>query len=197
MWFLPTWFFVLSCWNGTLTSVFLSGTSKFSTNWCTWKIYSNLQSSTSQDKQTRDFIYRYSSFKGQIISSSVLKSGKLYAWIVTLQWWLFTYLIDFYIYHQDIIATGGIDTNAVLFDRSSGQVLCTLTDHSKKVHCQTQTQTQTHWLSPHQFTSTYVNIAYSYAQITSLKFVPRDELLITGSADKVHLQILHSSKVNH
>ncbi|KAM3316401.1 hypothetical protein ACQJBY_034481 [Aegilops geniculata] len=53
---------------------------------------------------------------------------------------------------KDIIATGGIDTNAVLFDRSSGQVLCTLTDHSKK--------------------------------ITSLKFVPRDELLVTGSADK-------------
>uniref|UniRef100_A0A453J584 Pre-mRNA-processing factor 19 n=1 Tax=Aegilops tauschii subsp. strangulata TaxID=200361 RepID=A0A453J584_AEGTS len=53
---------------------------------------------------------------------------------------------------KDIIATGGIDTNAVLFDRPSGQVLCTLTDHSKK--------------------------------ITSLKFVPRDELLITGSADK-------------
>ncbi|KQK23734.1 pre-mRNA-processing factor 19 [Brachypodium distachyon] len=53
---------------------------------------------------------------------------------------------------KDIIATGGIDTNAVLFDRPSGQVLCTLTGHSKK--------------------------------ITSLKFVPWDELLITGSADK-------------
>lgn len=34
---------------------------------------------------------------------------------------------------QDVIATGGIDTNAVLFDRSSGQILCTLTGHSKKV----------------------------------------------------------------
>ncbi|EEC67127.1 hypothetical protein OsI_33947 [Oryza sativa Indica Group] len=53
---------------------------------------------------------------------------------------------------KDIIATGGIDTNAVLFDRSSGQILCTLTGHSKK--------------------------------ITSLKFVPRDELFVTGSADK-------------
>uniref|UniRef100_A0A8I6X5V3 Pre-mRNA-processing factor 19 n=2 Tax=Hordeum vulgare subsp. vulgare TaxID=112509 RepID=A0A8I6X5V3_HORVV len=53
---------------------------------------------------------------------------------------------------KDIIATGGVDTNAVLFDRPSGQVLCTLTDHSKK--------------------------------ITSLKFVLRDDLLITGSADK-------------
>ncbi|KAG8088651.1 hypothetical protein GUJ93_ZPchr0010g9326 [Zizania palustris] len=53
---------------------------------------------------------------------------------------------------KDIIATGGIDTNAVLFYRPSGQILCTLTGHSKK--------------------------------ITSLKFVPRDELVITGSADK-------------
>ncbi|KAB8112931.1 hypothetical protein EE612_051735 [Oryza sativa] len=53
---------------------------------------------------------------------------------------------------KDIIATGGIDTNAVLFDRPSGQILCTLTGHSKK--------------------------------ITSLKFVPRDELFVTGSADK-------------
>ncbi|XP_072963457.1 pre-mRNA-processing factor 19 isoform X2 [Typha angustifolia] len=53
---------------------------------------------------------------------------------------------------KDIIATGGIDTNAVLFDRSSGQILSTLTGHSKK--------------------------------ITSVKFVPRDELLITGSGDK-------------
>jgi hypothetical protein len=34
---------------------------------------------------------------------------------------------------QDIVATGGIDTNAVLFDRASGQILCTLTGHSKKV----------------------------------------------------------------
>ncbi|TVU35274.1 hypothetical protein EJB05_17158, partial [Eragrostis curvula] len=53
---------------------------------------------------------------------------------------------------QDIVATGGIDTNAVLFDRPSGQILSTLTGHSKK--------------------------------ITSLKFVNRDELFITGSADK-------------
>ncbi|KAG2548600.1 hypothetical protein PVAP13_9KG195000 [Panicum virgatum] len=53
---------------------------------------------------------------------------------------------------KDIVATGGIDTNAVLFDRPSGQILCTLTGHSKK--------------------------------ITTLKFVPRDELFVTGSADK-------------
>ncbi|XP_073101644.1 pre-mRNA-processing factor 19 isoform X1 [Elaeis guineensis] len=53
---------------------------------------------------------------------------------------------------KDIIATGGIDANAVLFDRSAGQIICTLTGHSKKV--------------------------------TSVKFVPRDELLISGSGDK-------------
>ncbi|EMS65878.1 U-box domain-containing protein 72 [Triticum urartu] len=53
---------------------------------------------------------------------------------------------------KDIVATGGIDTNAVLFDRTSGQILCTLAGHSKK--------------------------------ITTLKFVPRDELVVTGSADK-------------
>ncbi|AQK65171.1 Pre-mRNA-processing factor 19 homolog 2 [Zea mays] len=33
---------------------------------------------------------------------------------------------------KDIVATGGIDTNAVIFDRSSGQILCTLAGHSKK-----------------------------------------------------------------
>ncbi|KAJ3682398.1 hypothetical protein LUZ60_014971 [Juncus effusus] len=53
---------------------------------------------------------------------------------------------------KDVIATGGVDTNAVLFDRVSGQILSTLTGHSKK--------------------------------ITSLKFVARDELFVTGSADK-------------
>ncbi|XP_039157118.1 pre-mRNA-processing factor 19 homolog 1 isoform X1 [Eucalyptus grandis] len=34
---------------------------------------------------------------------------------------------------KDIIATGGIDTSAVLFDRSSGQIMSTLSGHSKKV----------------------------------------------------------------
>ncbi|XP_020599471.1 pre-mRNA-processing factor 19-like [Phalaenopsis equestris] len=53
---------------------------------------------------------------------------------------------------KDIIATGGVDTNAVIFDRSSGQILCTLTGHSKK--------------------------------ITSVKFVPKDELFVTASGDK-------------
>ncbi|CAK9180205.1 unnamed protein product [Ilex paraguariensis] len=38
------------------------------------------------------------------------------------------------IYHsKDIIATGGVDTNAVVFDRPSGQILSTLGGHSKKV----------------------------------------------------------------
>ncbi|PKA55056.1 U-box domain-containing protein 72 [Apostasia shenzhenica] len=53
---------------------------------------------------------------------------------------------------KDLIATGGIDTNVVLFDRTSGHILCTLTGHSKKV--------------------------------TSVKFVPRDEIIVTGSGDK-------------
>jgi hypothetical protein len=34
---------------------------------------------------------------------------------------------------QDIILTGGIDTDAILFDRSSGEILCRLTGHSKKI----------------------------------------------------------------
>lgn len=55
-------------------------------------------------------------------------------------------------YSKDIIATGGVDTNAVLFDRSSGQILSTLSGHSKKV--------------------------------TGVKFVAREDLFITGSADK-------------
>ncbi|XP_021899515.1 pre-mRNA-processing factor 19 homolog 1-like [Carica papaya] len=37
------------------------------------------------------------------------------------------------LYSKDIIATGGVDTTAVIFDRPSGQVLSTLTGHSKKV----------------------------------------------------------------
>ncbi|KAF8392137.1 hypothetical protein HHK36_022479 [Tetracentron sinense] len=53
---------------------------------------------------------------------------------------------------KDIIATGGVDTNAVIFDQTSGQILSTLSGHSKKV--------------------------------TSVKFVARDELFVTGSADK-------------
>ncbi|XP_041001982.1 pre-mRNA-processing factor 19-like [Juglans microcarpa x Juglans regia] len=36
-------------------------------------------------------------------------------------------------FEKDIIATGGLDTNAVLFDRSSGQILSTLSGHAKKV----------------------------------------------------------------
>ncbi|PWZ44915.1 Pre-mRNA-processing factor 19 [Zea mays] len=44
-------------------------------------------------------------------------------WMFILQ----SYLVD----SQDV-ATRGIDTNAVIFDRSSGQILCTLTGHSKK-----------------------------------------------------------------
>ncbi|RVW20963.1 Pre-mRNA-processing factor 19-like 2 [Vitis vinifera] len=36
-------------------------------------------------------------------------------------------------YSKDIIATGGVDSNAVLFDRQSGQILSTLSGHSKKV----------------------------------------------------------------
>ncbi|THU69202.1 hypothetical protein C4D60_Mb08t11920 [Musa balbisiana] len=53
---------------------------------------------------------------------------------------------------KDIIATGGIDTNGVLFNRASGQMLSTLAGHSKKV--------------------------------TSVKFVPGNELIVTGSSDK-------------
>ncbi|KAK9724233.1 hypothetical protein RND81_05G057500 [Saponaria officinalis] len=38
------------------------------------------------------------------------------------------------VYHsKDIIATGGIDTNAVVFDRASEQIVSTLSGHSKKV----------------------------------------------------------------
>lgn len=34
---------------------------------------------------------------------------------------------------KDIVATGGVDTNAVVFDRPSGQIISTLSGHSKKV----------------------------------------------------------------
>ncbi|KAK7393649.1 hypothetical protein VNO78_22209 [Psophocarpus tetragonolobus] len=37
------------------------------------------------------------------------------------------------LYSKDLIATGGIDTNAVIFERTSGQILSTLSGHSKKV----------------------------------------------------------------
>ncbi|KAL5542356.1 hypothetical protein UlMin_010066 [Ulmus minor] len=54
--------------------------------------------------------------------------------------------------NKDIIATGGYDTNAVIFDRSSGQIISTLSGHSKKV--------------------------------TSVKFVARDNLFLSSSADR-------------
>ncbi|OMO95357.1 hypothetical protein COLO4_15958 [Corchorus olitorius] len=34
---------------------------------------------------------------------------------------------------KDIVATGGVDSNAVLFDRTSGEILSTLSGHSKKI----------------------------------------------------------------
>lgn len=34
---------------------------------------------------------------------------------------------------KDIIATGGVDTNAVVFNKTSGEILSTLSGHSKKV----------------------------------------------------------------
>ncbi|KAH7859217.1 hypothetical protein Vadar_033272 [Vaccinium darrowii] len=37
------------------------------------------------------------------------------------------------LYSKDLIATGGVDTNAVVFNRSSGEILSTLSGHSKKV----------------------------------------------------------------
>ncbi|KAH6770087.1 MOS4-associated complex 3A [Perilla frutescens var. hirtella] len=37
------------------------------------------------------------------------------------------------LYSKDLIATAGADSNAVVFDRSSGQVVSTLSGHSKKV----------------------------------------------------------------
>ena len=46
---------------------------------------------------------------------------------------IFFYLMILVMDQQDVVATGGIDTNAVLFDRPSSQILCTLTGHSKKV----------------------------------------------------------------
>uniref|UniRef100_A0A0C9S5X1 Pre-mRNA-processing factor 19 n=1 Tax=Wollemia nobilis TaxID=56998 RepID=A0A0C9S5X1_9CONI len=53
---------------------------------------------------------------------------------------------------KGLIATGGADANAVVFDPSAGQILSTLSGHSKRV--------------------------------TSVKFVARDDVLLTGSADK-------------
>ncbi|KAJ8561219.1 hypothetical protein K7X08_027409 [Anisodus acutangulus] len=40
--------------------------------------------------------------------------------------------LDIY-YPKDIIATGGVDSNAVIFDRPSGQIVSTLSGHSKRV----------------------------------------------------------------
>ncbi|EFJ38655.1 ubiquitin-protein ligase, PUB59 [Selaginella moellendorffii] len=57
------------------------------------------------------------------------------------------------IHHQkDVILTGGNDGNAIVFDRSSGEIVASLVGHSKKV--------------------------------TSVKFVARDDLVLTASADK-------------
>eukprot|EP00252_Welwitschia_mirabilis_P014162 TRINITY_DN31204_c0_g1_i1.p1 TRINITY_DN31204_c0_g1~~TRINITY_DN31204_c0_g1_i1.p1 ORF type:complete len:523 (-),score=113.97 TRINITY_DN31204_c0_g1_i1:369-1937(-) len=53
---------------------------------------------------------------------------------------------------KDLIVTGGADANAVVFDRPGGQIVSTLSGHTKRV--------------------------------TSVKFVPRDDLLLTASQDK-------------
>lgn len=87
---------------------------------------------------------------------------------------------------QDIVATGGMDTNAVLFDRSSGEILCRLTGHSKKVLL--------HVLWTPSIVFCMLQVYYdtrklSITQITSLKFVNENGLFITGSADKVSMII--------
>lgn len=56
------------------------------------------------------------------------------------------------LYSRDIIATGGVDTNVVIFDQPKGEIFSTLSGHSKKV--------------------------------TSVKFVPEKELVVSASADK-------------
>lgn len=53
---------------------------------------------------------------------------------------------------EDLILTGGADASVVVFDRSAGEILSTLSGHTKRVN--------------------------------SVKFVPRDGYLLTGSADK-------------
>eukprot|EP00250_Pteridium_aquilinum_P003691 c13999_g1_i1 orf=130-1695(+) len=53
---------------------------------------------------------------------------------------------------KDLILSGGMDANAVVFDRLSGEIVSTLTGHSKRVN--------------------------------SVKFVPQDGYILTGSADK-------------
>lgn len=85
---------------------------------------------------------------------------------------------------QDIVATGGIDTNAVLFDRPSGQILCTLTGHSKKVFLRMLLNFTLSSIVAAKYLLRLV-VTLSIPQITTLKFVPRDELFVTGSADKV------------
>eukprot|EP00249_Psilotum_nudum_P019826 c27436_g1_i2 orf=1243-2601(-) len=53
---------------------------------------------------------------------------------------------------KDVIVTGGADAGVIVFEQSSGQILSSLSGHTKRV--------------------------------TSVKFVPRDDLLLTGSEDK-------------
>ncbi|CAM6129516.1 unnamed protein product [Calypogeia fissa] len=53
---------------------------------------------------------------------------------------------------KDYVLTGGVDSTAIVFNRSSGEILSTLAGHTKRV--------------------------------TSVKFVGRDDLVLTGSADK-------------
>ena len=69
-----------------------------------------------------------------IIDVVVALMGTLFiSTLVKLIWHVEFYLSSYLVDSQDVVATGGIDTNAVIFDRSSGQILCTLTGHSKKV----------------------------------------------------------------
>jgi WD40 repeat protein len=126
-----------------------------------------------------------------IIDVVVALMGTLFiSTLVKLNWHLEFYLSSYLVPVmdlQDIVATGGIDTNAVIFDRSSGQILCTLAGHSKKVF-------------PHVILNFSVSSIFpasctivSITQITTLKFIPRDQLFITGSADKA-IPIYHTFK---
>ncbi|KAF9604852.1 hypothetical protein IFM89_010527, partial [Coptis chinensis] len=81
---------------------------------------------------------------------------------------------------QDIIASGGVDADVVLFHRTSGQILSSLSGHSKKVlmidFLFLGFGNLKFWIRRFHFSVT--------VWVNSVKFVSRDELLVTGSADK-------------
>lgn len=96
---------------------------------CYWEVYTAQQLPSSQNKQSWNFIYWHPSIKGRYFIF-VIPTAFPHLFLIFLFW---VFKKDLFCTSQDLIATGGVDMNAVVFNRSSGEIVSTLSGHSKKV----------------------------------------------------------------